>query len=123
MTAAARFPQSAERESDVDLLARVLSHRRASIDDQPVGDGGTGGDGANVPTGRAEGVFELLTLCQRSFRRIDFEVGTSENNRRARFYRLAAAGRRQLAVETSKWDRLACAIARILRPATAEGER
>ena len=54
---------------------------------------------------------------------IDFEVGTSENNRRAKFYRLTAAGRRQLAVETSRWDRLAGAIARILRPATAEGER
>src|SRR3954462_13003158 len=54
---------------------------------------------------------------------IDFEVGTSENNRQAKFYRLTAAGRRQLAVETSKWDRLAGAIARILRPATAEGER
>jgi PadR family transcriptional regulator PadR len=54
---------------------------------------------------------------------IDFEVGTSENNRRAKFYRLTAAGRRQLAVETSKWDQLAGAIARILRPATAEGER
>jgi PadR family transcriptional regulator, regulatory protein PadR len=53
---------------------------------------------------------------------IHFEVGTSENNRRAKFYRLTAAGRRQLAVETSKWDRLAAAIARILRPASAEGE-
>src|SRR5215831_20776222 len=54
---------------------------------------------------------------------IDFGEGTSENNRKAKFYRLTAAGRRQLAVETSKWDRLAGAIARILRPATAEGER
>jgi transcriptional regulator len=54
---------------------------------------------------------------------IAFEVGTSENNRRAKFYRLTAAGRRQLAVETSKWDRLARAIARILRPASAGGER
>jgi PadR family transcriptional regulator PadR len=54
---------------------------------------------------------------------IDFEVGASENNRRAKFYRLTAAGRRQLVVETSKWDQLAGAIARILRPATAEGER
>lgn len=54
---------------------------------------------------------------------IEFEVGTFENNRRAKFCRLTAAGRRQLAVETSKWDRLAGAIARILRPATAEAER
>ena len=54
---------------------------------------------------------------------IDYEVGTSENNRRAKFYRLTAAGRRQLAVETTKWNRLAGAIARILRPARAEGER
>ena len=48
--------------------------------------------------------------------------GTSENNRRAKFYRLTAKGRRQLAVETSKWDQLAGAIARILRPAEREGE-
>jgi len=43
--------------------------------------------------------------------------GTSENNRRAKFYALTAKGRRQLVVETSKWDTLASAIARILRPA------
>jgi len=45
------------------------------------------------------------------------EEGVSENNRRAKFYRLTGKGRRQLAVETSKWDKLAGAIARILRPA------
>jgi PadR family transcriptional regulator PadR len=45
------------------------------------------------------------------------EAGTSENNRRAKFYRLTPQGRRQLAIETSKWDKLARAIARILRPA------
>src|SRR5205807_1073588 len=45
------------------------------------------------------------------------EEGTSENNRRAKFYRLTRAGRKQLKVETSKWDKLAGAIARILRPA------
>lgn len=48
---------------------------------------------------------------------ISVEEGTSENNRRAKFYRLTAKGRRQLKIETSKWDRLAEAIARILRPA------
>lgn len=47
--------------------------------------------------------------------------GISENNRRARFYRLTAKGRRRLLVETNKWDRLARAIARILRPAGEEG--
>ena len=47
---------------------------------------------------------------------ISVEEGTSENNRRAKFYRLTAKGRRQLVVETSKWDKLAGAIARILRP-------
>ena len=45
------------------------------------------------------------------------EEGTSENNRRAKFYRLTLKGRKQLKVETSKWDKLAAAIARILRPA------
>jgi PadR family transcriptional regulator PadR len=53
---------------------------------------------------------------------ISVEEGTSENNRRAKFYRLTAAGRRQLALETSKWDKLAAAIAQILRPAEQEGE-
>jgi len=53
---------------------------------------------------------------------ISFEEGPSENNRRAKFYRLTGKGRRQLAVETSKWDRLAGAIAQILRPAKQEGE-
>jgi PadR family transcriptional regulator PadR len=53
---------------------------------------------------------------------ISVEEGTSENNRRAKFYRLTAAGRRQLTVETSKWDKLAGAIARILRPVEQEGE-
>ena len=48
------------------------------------------------------------------------EEGTSENNRRAKFYELTPKGRRQLAVETSKWEKLAGAIARILRPAEQE---
>jgi transcriptional regulator len=48
------------------------------------------------------------------------EDGTSENNRRAKFYRLTARGRKQLVHETSKWEKLAGAIARILRPT---GER
>jgi PadR family transcriptional regulator PadR len=53
---------------------------------------------------------------------ISVEDGTSENNRRAKFYRLTPKGRRQLAVETSKWDKLAGAIARILRPVEQEGK-
>lgn len=50
------------------------------------------------------------------------EGGTLENHRGAKFYRLTAKGRRQWAVETSKWDRLTGAIAGILRPAKPEGE-
>ena len=50
------------------------------------------------------------------------EEGTSENNRRAKFYRLTPRGRRQLTVETHKWVKLAGAIARILRPREKEGE-
>jgi transcriptional regulator len=52
---------------------------------------------------------------------IAVEDGISENNRRAKFYRLTAKGRKQLDVETSKWDTLARAIARILRPKADEG--
>jgi len=53
---------------------------------------------------------------------ITAEEGTSENNRRAKFYRLTAKGREQLSIETSKWDKLAGAIARILRPSDQEGK-
>ena len=66
----------------------------------------------------------LYPALHRLIRRgwISVEEGTSENNRKAKFYRLTPKGRRQLAVETSKWDKLAGAIARILRPAGQEGE-
>lgn len=42
--------------------------------------------------------------------------GTSENNRRAKYYRLTPAGRKQLLAETSRWERLANGINRVLRP-------
>jgi transcriptional regulator len=51
---------------------------------------------------------------------ISVEQGTSENNRRAKFYTLTSKGRRQLVVETGKWDKLARAIAQILRPGERE---
>jgi PadR family transcriptional regulator PadR len=44
--------------------------------------------------------------------------GTSENNRKARYYRLTPAGRKQLAVQTSRWDELVRAINRVMRPAS-----
>jgi PadR family transcriptional regulator, regulatory protein PadR len=47
---------------------------------------------------------------------IDYEDGTSENNRRAKFYRLTGKGRKQLTIETNRWEQLASAIARLLRP-------
>ncbi|HEU4927825.1 MAG TPA: PadR family transcriptional regulator [Vicinamibacterales bacterium] len=61
----------------------------------------------------------LYPALHRLIRRgwVSFGEGTSDNNRRANYYRLTARGRKQLEIETSKWDRLARAIARILRPA------
>ena len=47
---------------------------------------------------------------------IKAEWGTSTNNRRARFYKLTPAGRKQLTHETSQWRKLAAAIGRILEP-------
>ena len=43
--------------------------------------------------------------------------GTSENNRKAKYYRLTAVGRKQLTEETSRWDRMVQAINRVIRPA------
>jgi transcriptional regulator len=42
--------------------------------------------------------------------------GTSESNRKAKYYRLTPAGRRQLAAETARWEQLVRAIGRILKP-------
>jgi len=43
--------------------------------------------------------------------------GTSENNRKARYYRLTPRGRAQLAEQTTRWDALVQAVNRVLRPA------
>jgi transcriptional regulator len=55
----------------------------------------------------------LLRLEQRGW--IHSRPGTSENNRRARFYALTAAGRRRLRQETDEWVRVSGVINRILR--------
>ena len=47
------------------------------------------------------------------------EWGTSDNNRKARFYALTKAGRRQLLAETQQWRRLVAAIGRVLGPEEA----
>ena len=54
----------------------------------------------------------LLRLQQRGW--IKSEWGASENNRKARFYSLTAAGRRQLAVEAQNWERISGFMARLL---------
>lgn len=52
---------------------------------------------------------------------IQAEEGFSENNRRAKFYRLTAKGKKQLAIENTRWEKFAGAIARIMGPAEQEG--
>lgn len=42
--------------------------------------------------------------------------GESENNRRAKYYKLTAAGKRQLEIETRQWERISLAMAQALRP-------
>jgi PadR family transcriptional regulator PadR len=51
---------------------------------------------------------------------ITVEDGPSENNRKARFYRLTAKGRKQLYVGTTKWERFSRAMANVLSPMTEE---
>lgn len=59
----------------------------------------------------------LLRLQQKGW--ITSKWGTSENNRRARFYSLTKAGRRQLATEKESWERMVAVIGRLL--ASAQG--
>jgi PadR family transcriptional regulator, regulatory protein PadR len=48
--------------------------------------------------------------------RIEAEWALSENNRRAKYYKLTAAGRRALKSETAQWERLSTAISLVVRP-------
>jgi transcriptional regulator len=57
----------------------------------------------------------LYRLEQQGF--IDSSWGDSENNRRAKFYRLTKSGHRQLAEETASWERMSAAVARVLQNA------
>lgn len=54
----------------------------------------------------------LIRLVQK--RLIVAEWGTSENNRRAKFYTISKAGRKQLAAETKNWERISGVIGRLL---------
>ena len=73
----------------------------------------------------SRGVFKvnpgsLLTALQRRERAgwLDADWRQTENSRRAKFYKLTHAGRKQLAVETADWTRRVSAVARLLK---AEG--
>jgi len=57
----------------------------------------------------------LYRLVQQGW--ITWEWGVSENNRRAKYYALTAAGRRQLQKEQQRWERLSAAVVRILESA------
>ena len=60
-----------------------------------------------------EGTVYAALMRLRQQRWISASWGTSENNRKARFYAITTSGRRQLAREVETWDRLATLIARL----------
>jgi len=60
----------------------------------------------------------LLRLLQQRW--ITAEWGTSDNNRRAKFYSITAGGEKQLAVETENWERISGVVGRVLQ---LEGEK
>ena len=64
-------------------------------------------------------VYTALTRLQQKGW-IKSQWGTSENNRKARFYSISASGRKQLAHETESWERMADVITRMLRMAPQE---
>jgi transcriptional regulator len=57
----------------------------------------------------------LMRLLQRRW--ISASWGSSENNRKARYYTITKSGRRQLTAETENWERIAGVVARLLRRA------
>lgn len=61
----------------------------------------------------------LIRLVQKGW--IDAEWGTSENNRKAKFYSLSKTGRKQLTAETENWERVSGTISRLLRLSARRG--
>ncbi len=59
----------------------------------------------------------LVRLVQKKW--ITAQWGTSDNNRKAKFYSLTKAGRTQLEVETENWERISGVIGRVLQPASS----
>jgi transcriptional regulator len=51
---------------------------------------------------------------------VESEWGVSDNNRKARYYALTPAGRRQLKTQTVEWERYVAAVARVLKPARGD---
>ena len=119
------MPEKADEQSQIDLLQGTLDllilrtllfgpthgHSIAHSIQQ------TSGDVLKVDHG------SLYPALQRLERRgwVTAKWGTSENNRRAKYYRLTPSGRKQLVAETMKWQRLATAIGRVLQPVPEEG--
>jgi transcriptional regulator len=58
----------------------------------------------------------LVRLVQKKW--ITTQWGTSENNRKAKFYSISKAGRKQLKIETENWERISGVIGRVLQPGT-----
>ena len=58
----------------------------------------------------------LVRLVQKRW--IKAEWGTSDNNRKAKFYSITRAGRKQLQTEAENWERISGVIGRVLRPET-----
>ena len=63
-------------------------------------------------------LYQALHRLERR-RWVEAEWGLSENNRRARYYTLTPAGRRQLRAETTTWRRYAEAVFKVIEPAQA----
>jgi PadR family transcriptional regulator PadR len=69
-----------------------------------------------------EGTIYASLIRLQHRRLIRTEWGTSENNRRAKFYSLTRTGEKELASETANWERLAAVIGRVLSGAGGAGQ-
>jgi transcriptional regulator len=68
-----------------------------------------------------EGTVYTALLRLQQQRWITAEWGTSENNRKAKFYCISRRGRKQLEVETENWERISAVVGRVLRLKEEEG--
>jgi PadR family transcriptional regulator, regulatory protein PadR len=120
------MPKQGRYQNRIELLQGTLNMlilqtlRRASNHGYGIGQSIRAGSGEVLQVETGSLYPALHRLEKRGW--IKSEWSTSEQNQRAKYYQLTAAGKKQLTVEQSRWKQMSAAIAGLMHPGGSEGQ-